>query len=485
MTVKNSLLANIVRGSILNSPTRLERIASITRWRNRAPKKLQPIQFVHGMLGAVVGGDCSFRLLATSIGMRLDEKPQGSGGHFDTISKPALWERVNPAAVEFFKAVLARMLCERRGHALPALPTISRIIVEDSTIVNLDARHAGEFPAGANQHGVGAALRFQAAFDLVTGDAIRLALTRHKRVDQGAACDVISELGPGDLLLRDLGYYTHAAFLAIVAQGAHYLSRHRAERAIYHRLEGGGGEKIGLLRYLRKHAPQPGDTVDIDVTIGSGQQGSKKFPSRLVARRVPAVVEAKRLRRLGVEEKRLNKKYSATHRKMQGWEIYITSLPRAEVDAGKIFEIYPLRWRIEIIFKACKSYTGLRAIGAHRSNINHVKTMLYAWLCLLVLATETGALALAAERAGELRGNYLSLLKVVPKVFGLLGGLLSASCAPAAQIIRRWAKQIAYHDRYEPRNKRENMAIMLGETLGLPAPETGSGIEILPPKLIA
>lgn len=479
------MLANIVKGSILNSPTRLERIARRTRWLIRSPKKLQPIQFVHGILEAMVGGDCSFRLLATAIGMRLDKKPQKPGDPFDTISKPALWERFNPASVEFLKGVLAEMIASPKhspGRELPAIPMVGRIIVEDSTIVNLDARHSGGCPAGANQHGAGAALRFQAAFDLVTGDAIRLDLTSYKRVDQRAACDVIGELGPGDLLLRDLGYYTHAAFLATVARGAHYLSRHLAARAIYHRPE--GGEKLDLLGYLRKHAPEPGDTVDIDVTVGSGQQGGKKFPGRLVARRVPAAVEAGRLRRLGLEEKRLNKKYSAAHRKMQGWDIYITSLPRDGVGAGKIFEIYPLRWRVEIIFKACKSYTGLREIGAHRSNIHHVKTMLYAWLCLLVLATETGAFALAAERAGELRGNYLSLLKVVPKVFGLLGGLLSAGCAPAAQIIRRWAKQIAYHDRYERRNKRRNMATMLEETLGLPAGETSPGIEILPPKLI-
>ena len=67
-------------------------------------------------------------------------------------------------------------------------------------MVNLDGRYAGEFPTTGNQLGVSAALRLQAAFDLVSGEAIRLDLTNYKRVDQSAACDIISQLQPGDLL---------------------------------------------------------------------------------------------------------------------------------------------------------------------------------------------------------------------------------------------------------------------------------------------
>jgi hypothetical protein len=74
LTVKNSFLTNLVKGSILNSPTRLEKLARIAKWQVRKPKKFNPIDHVHGLLAAVTRGHCSFRLLACSIGERLDEK---------------------------------------------------------------------------------------------------------------------------------------------------------------------------------------------------------------------------------------------------------------------------------------------------------------------------------------------------------------------------------------------------------------------------
>jgi len=493
LTVKNSFLANIVRGSILNSSTRLEKLARASKWLIRKPKKLKPIQLVHGLLGALVRGKCSFRQLASSIGMHLDEKPGEDGASvdaYDTISKPALWERITPAAVEFLKLVFAEMLTDKKhspGYTLPAIPTLSRIIVEDSALLKLDARHASAFPATKNQRGEGGGLRLQAAFDLITGEPLRLELTKYKRVDQAAAGDIIPLLRRGDLLLRDLGYFVIKAFTAIAAKGAHYLSRHRGECVLHHAGEGSGefGRRIDLLKHLRAHAPHSGDITDIDVVIGSGQKGIPRLRSRLVARRVPQRVEEKRLRRLGEQERRLGKKFKKVHRKLQGWEIYITSLPREEASAGKIFELYPLRWRIEIIFKACKSYTAVEVIAAHKSNASHVQAMLYAWLCLLLLATQTKAFALAAQRAGELRPNYLSLLKVVPKVFELLANLLSANCAPVGEIMGRWARQIAYHDRYESRKKRTNMATMLEEAVGLRAPEISANTEIRPTNLIA
>ena len=491
MTVKNSSLTNIVQGTVLNSPARLDKLARAAKWLIRQPKKFKPVHLVRGLLEALAKGDCSLRLIATSVGMNLDVKP-GPGGvlGYDTISKPALWERLNAAAVEFLKLVLAAMLKDREhspGYALPAIPTIRRVIVEDSTILQFDARHTGEWPAGSNQIGESAGMRLQGAFDLITGEPIRLDLTKYRRVDQAAAGDIIPLLREGDLLMRDLGYFTAKSFTDITAQGAHYLSRHRLACVLHHAGEGEEelGERIDLLKHLRVHAPGAGDITDIDVVIGCGQKDVPRLHSRLVARRVPPAVEAKRLRRIAEEEVRRGKKFKRVHRKLQGWEIYITSLPREDVCAEKILELYPLRWRIEIIFKACKSHTAVLAIAAHKSNANHVQAMLYAWLCLLVLATKNGAFALAVERAGELRPNYLSLLKVVPKVFGFFGKLLSVSCAPASEIMERLATQIAYHDRYEQRKKRTNMAAMLEGALGLPAPETGAATKNTAPKLIS
>jgi IS4 transposase len=37
-----------------------------------------------------------------------------------------------------------------------------------------------------------------------------------------------------------------------------------------------------------------------------------------------------------------------------GWSIYITTITKEIADSTKIYKLYRLRWRIEIIFKAWK-----------------------------------------------------------------------------------------------------------------------------------
>jgi len=322
---------------------------------------------------------------------------------------------------------------------------------------------------------------------------VRLELTPYLRNDRTAACDIAAQPRPGDLLLRDLGYYGAAAFVAVTAQGAHYLSRLLTTSVLHHVGAGGEGpgERIDLLEHLRGSAPDPGDItdidididvvigididIDIDVVIGSGQNGVGRLRSRLVARRVPEPVREKRLRRLGQEEKRLGRKFTRRHRELQAWEIHITSLPREQASAGKILELYPLRWRVEIIFKACKSHSSLREVAAHRSNAHHVQAMLYAWLITLVLAARGGALALAIEgRDGVLRASGLSLLKVVRKTFEMLGSFMRVTLAPLAEMAGRMMRQTDYHDRYERRSIRTNMSTMAARALGLQLPETAA-----------
>lgn len=478
LTVKNLPLSDLAKGTIVSSAKRLEKLAVESGWQRRQPKKLDARDFVHGMLAMVLAGGRSFREMGCAIGMRL---AVAAGGRYDTISKVALWKRVGAESTALLKAVLAEMVAARlqgAGNHLPAIPGILRIIVEDSSQLNLDASLAGVHPGPSNQHnqhdGGGAGLKLQAAFDLLTGEPVRLEFTAHRRNDKSAALDIIPSLRPGDLAMRDLGYHGAPAFTAITGCGAHYLSRHLTSSIVRLREGCETGARIDLLAHLREHAPRPGDTADIDVAIGgsSGGQGSAPLHTRLVARRVPHAVEEKRLRRLGQEEKRRGKMYSKDHRALQGWEIYITSLPREDVSAATIFALYPLRWRVEIIFKACKGHTALEEIAAHRSNSDHVQTMLHAWLIGLVMATRTRAFALAVEFGGELRGNYVSLLKVVRKVFDMLRLVLDMGAAPPRELIGRWRTQVAYHDRYERRRRRTNATQNLEDALWLTPPGT-------------
>jgi hypothetical protein len=448
--------------SLLNSPVRLEKFARNVGWLKRKARKLSPKKFVSGILLAVSQGEASFRLLASSIGLHSDH----------TISKQALWERVGPEAVELFKGVLASLLASVgiNASSLPAIPCVRRILVQDSTLIPLHEKLAALFPATSNQHGhVGAGVRLQSVIDLISGQPLEMSLHPYLRTDQKAAHDVLAFVQAGDLLIRDLGYLVADALQEIARRGAYFLSRHLGKRVLHHTSEHGGAQ-IDLLSYLRQHAPNQGDTVDVDVVVGSGQHGAARLECRLAARRLPQAAADARLRKAHQDEKRRGKQLSKTHLELLAWETYLTNLPRAEADSAKVAAIYRLRWRIEIVFKALKGYTPGLKVAKHHSNANHVQVLVLAWLCLVVLAMRTGGFALAAGTGtgGALAPRCLSLLKVISKIFQFLGLALLAACASDPHTLaERWFRQTEYHDRYERRRKRKNMAELLGETLGL------------------
>jgi hypothetical protein len=448
--------------SLLNSPVQLEKLARKVGWMKRKARKLTPIRFIRGILLAASQGESSLRLLASSIGLHFDQ----------TVSKQALWERVGPEAVEMFKELLGTLLCSRAtgSGSLSAIPGVRRILIQDSSLITLDEELAHRFPASANQHGhQGAGLRLQAVMDLISGQALDLAVGPYGRNDQTAALDILSLVQPGDLVIRDLGYLVAQSLEQITRCGAHFLSRHLVSRVLHHTSENGAG-RIDLLEYLRRHAPLQGEQIDLDVVVGSGQKGASRLPCRLVARRLPQSAINARLRKAHQDEKRRNRKFPKRYLELLAWETYLTSLPRSEVDVAKIVQLYRLRWRIEIIFKALKSYTPGMKLARHRSNPYHLQVMVLAWLCLVVLATRTGsfALAVASDAGSGLAPNCLSLLKTAARVFQLMGVLLFMACAPDPNVlIERWKRQMTYHDQYERRNNRKNMAQLLDQALEL------------------
>jgi hypothetical protein len=218
----NSLqpLRNDLSATLLNSSVGLEKLARKSGWWKRRARKIFPIDFIRGVLLAVSECEASLRLLATSIGLHSDE----------TISKSALWERINPEAVEFFKSVLAGLIASQGGAAgklIAGLEGICRIVVHDSSLINLHRRLAEQFPSTSNQHGfVNAGLRLQAVFDLITGEPLELSLRPYRRQDQTASSDILRLVEKGDLIIRDLGYLVPKVLEQIVQRGAHYISRH-------------------------------------------------------------------------------------------------------------------------------------------------------------------------------------------------------------------------------------------------------------------
>jgi len=157
-------------------------MARKARWLKQQARKLSPTKFISGILLALSQSEASLRLWASAIGLHSDH----------TISKQALWERIGPEAVGFFKGVLASLLASQGvgANSIPAIPCVLRILIHDFMLITLNEKVGALFTATSNQHGhFGAGLRLQAVMDLISGGALDMSLHPYGRNDQSEAAE--------------------------------------------------------------------------------------------------------------------------------------------------------------------------------------------------------------------------------------------------------------------------------------------------------
>ena len=407
----------------------LEQLARQTKFVQRTPKKITPLNFVLGLIHIVLTGGCALSSIASTIGLMADQ----------LLSKQAVAERITEAAVKFLEDVLAATLAQHLGAKTPALhPQLAaafpRVLVRDSTTLTLDASLAEDFPGSRNQTQQETAIvRIQGVFDLVSQAFCSFALTAYTRNDQAAAEDILLLVQPADCVVQDLGFFSLPALRKIADKGAYFLSRWKFGTLLF---RADGQTPINLLKALQKHGQ-----LDIRVCVGADE----KLPARLVARRLPEAVAAERRRKAKANRDRrctLSKPYLA----LLAWEIFLTNIPRAVLTAEQISNLYDLRWRIEIMFKAWKSHFNLRNVPV--ASAVRVKSHIYAMLIFITLF-QTEVYRSLSDTHAMTSDRPLSLLKLAQFFTEQFWAIVSQ---PPATVL----KHIFYHCVYERRNDRRN-----------------------------
>lgn len=143
-----------------------------------------------------------------------------------TLSKQAVAKRLSRSCLHFIQEVL--MIALRSATAVsPVLDTavfasFGRVLIQDSTCFGLPAHLAHLYPGCRNQHRSGiayAVLRLQAVYDLLTDQCLHFSCSPYTRNDQMASPDILALARPGDLVLRDLGYFVLGVFEQMQQQG--------------------------------------------------------------------------------------------------------------------------------------------------------------------------------------------------------------------------------------------------------------------------
>jgi hypothetical protein len=181
-----------------------------------------------------------------------------------------------------------------------------------------------------------------------------LALTPWTVPDNKYIDKVVALAQTGVLFLFDLGYCKLAAFTRIARQGAYFLSRLNHQTHLF-AAASPAFCPLDLPRLLRRVASP---SCEFAVLLGA----TERLTARLIAYRLPpAVVNA---RRHAARQTAKKKGYtpSKAHLELLAWNLFVTNVPPTIWATETVGHVYPLRWQIELIFKAWKSHLHLAAL---------------------------------------------------------------------------------------------------------------------------
>lgn len=456
--------------NLLPSVTHLANLAKGCGLFVRASRKILPGDLLAALLSAICFGEASARAIGLQLGICSDV----------SVSRQAVWQRLRlPAISAFVEGVVQWVLTRSLHHPGTLLPelgdalrqstsVISRVLVGDGSTFTLHPSLAAVFPGSKNGKPVPKAhLKLQLIVDLLTGRWVHFSLDAYGRSDAKAALDFMPWLVAGDLLIRDLGYACMGSFQAIAQARAFFISRLKAR---VHVLDP-EGNRLALRKTLRRLAPQPGDIARVPVLMTE----SHRVPCSMVAVRVPHAVADERRRKLRQKHKEQGfNPPSARYLELQDWTILVTNLEEAAVSNEQIVKWYLMRWRIELIFKACKSHTGMLKIAGHKTNEHHARAVVLTWVLAMILLAHRGAFAMVhlvrsnlcppdAEPQWEWEVCRMSLFKTIGRLLLAMGMQieLAGSCHDAGEHARRTARAFRKHNQTEKRKERPSLPEIL------------------------
>lgn len=409
----------------LESALDLDRLAALSGFARRACRKLTPGVWLRSLVVTGLAGKATFAGNALSAGLL-------SGV---AVSRQALHSRMGGPAVRFLSAVLGEALASRLGGPPPSLGKFRRVLVEDSASVSLPKALAPVFPGSVNRSAGSATLKVHGVFELLARRLEAFRIEPYLVPDQSGASEIASLAGEGDLVVRDLGYFSIPALQSIARAKARFLSRLNTQCA----LRDLDGRRLDLLAELRSLGG-----LDREILLGNA-----RMPARVVATRVPGHVAQSRRRKL----RRSGRKENSALFALQDWTIHITNASAAELPASQMQEVYRQRWAVEILFKSWKSGFNLSGIHA-RASAATAQCLVLANLILSCMAHHLVLPLLekgAAARASPCKlASMLSIALV----------LCAQTVATPAQVVDILRGQCLYEKRNKP-NLRQSLEAML------------------------
>jgi hypothetical protein len=361
MNISNGQVARLI--STFFERAKVTQVAYQTNFEQRSGGKLSGLLFLQAWVFACLEhSQVSLNKVAQScLDLGVAITPQG------------LAQRLSAASVAFLEQMFRQALsCFFNQVALP-LPLLSQfraINLIDSSSIPLADELATTYP-GSGGNAPAAILKLRLVFDFLSHNIRQLILAPGRQSDKNFS-GYLSVVQAGSLNLMDLGFFNLTVLAQIDQRQAYFLSRYQSGTCLFT----SEGTALELLRDL-SHQSSP--ITQMTVLVGKQQ----RLKCRLIAFRLPQEVADQRRYRAKQAAQRRGKTVSPTTLALLDWSIYLTNVPETMLSAEQVALLYRVRWQIELLFKLCKSYCGLRSFA--RLGLHRLLTELYARLIGLVL----------------------------------------------------------------------------------------------------
>ena len=375
----------------------LDVIASDTKLVIRKSPKFSPGGFLQSLLSSVATGQGSLNQIASELGDRSQA----------AMARQSMHDRFTPKSTAFLMAVVCDLMEHRFKPAGTALEgtQILRIMIEDASGVGFPKANSEAFPAHGNHHGATAGVKIDLAFDLLSQTIVSHSLEAATTQDKVIGKEIIVEVRPGDLVLRDMGYFSLDEFGEIELRGACWLTRLPLTTGVLLK----NGKALETRLNSRRQ-----DVLDLEVSVG--EVGKK---CRLVAVRADPKMARKRRDERRKRAAQSGKKACRKGLIRDGWHLMLTNLTKEEMKVSQLVAIYRARWAVEIQFRAWKQSLNLDKALNRKSNEHHMQGLVIAGMIAHqlgmkiagVLVGQIGRARLSYERLYDLLAIYLIKLE--------------------------------------------------------------------------
>jgi hypothetical protein len=372
------------------------------------------------------------------------------------ITKQSIDERFNTHSVAFVKEILKRALEKQLSRTFTPsfLSAFNRINIKDGTRFNVSDRLNQYFPGSGGSKGTSnATVCIQFEYDARSGKILSLDITGGRRNDQTDAKETVTRVELGDLIIRDLGYYSLPTLTSFDKSGAFYISRFGSKTNAY---DAETGDEISFKKLYATMLKKQITRIEKNIFAGKAE----RMPVRLIIETVPDEVYQKRIRKIEKENKRFGFNSSDEYKARCHFNLFITNVETQDLSIDEVLKLYKLRWQIELMFKNWKSICKIDQIQPMK--YERYTCLLHAKLILIVINLQI--IWNLKRHYFAKRGKILSLFKcfmTLQRNFETMYEILRMKRKKSEKCLLRVSKILAVNHWKEKRKNRSNYEDLL------------------------